>query len=243
MAKSQRRALRPVDLARPHGLSAQAIRNYEQDGVIPPARRTASGYRAYEERHLLAVTAFLALAKAYGHGPAGVIMRAVLAGDLETAYATIDAGHAELARDRETLTAVEATAEVLTVPTRRGAALPVGALAHRLGVTPATLRKWEEAGILVPVRDRGQRAYSPDDVRDADLAHLLRRGGYGLPHIATVLRQVRDAGGAASLAASLSDWRARLTDRGRAMLTAAARLAELLSVESRAAVVIRDQRG
>ena len=32
--------LRPVDLAREHGLSAQAIRNYERDGFLPPAART-----------------------------------------------------------------------------------------------------------------------------------------------------------------------------------------------------------
>ncbi|MFI1992127.1 MerR family DNA-binding transcriptional regulator [Actinoplanes sp. NPDC020271] len=224
---------RPVDLARRHGLSAQAIRNYESDGVIPPAQRTASGYRAYGERHMVAVTAFLTLASAYGHGSASAIMRAVLAGDLDSAFATIDAGHAALIRDRETLAAVEATAGLLgrAVPAPGGErGLPVGAIAHRLGVTPATLRKWEEAGILVPARDRvsGQRLYSADDIRDADLAHLLRRGGYGLAHIATVLRQVRTAGSAETLAASLTAWRARLTDRGQAMLTAAARLSDFL---------------
>ncbi|WIM95055.1 TioE family transcriptional regulator [Actinoplanes oblitus] len=238
MPKSQRTAFRPVDLARRHGLSAQAIRNYERDGVIPPAQRTPSGYRAYGEAHMVAVGAFLALAFAYGHGPAGVIMRAVLGGDPDTAFATIDAGHARLMRDRETLSAVEGAIGALSaVPAHRRdrvseRPVPVGVLAHRLGVTPATLRKWEQAGILVPARDRAsqQRLYSPDDVRDADLAHLLRRGGYGLPHIATVLDQVRTAGSPEALAASLTEWRARLTARGQAMLTAAARLSDFLAL-------------
>ncbi|MFD7597193.1 MerR family DNA-binding transcriptional regulator [Kitasatospora sp. NPDC059812] len=35
--------MRPSDLARGHGLSAQAVRNYERDGFLPPAERTASG--------------------------------------------------------------------------------------------------------------------------------------------------------------------------------------------------------
>ncbi|GIF09979.1 MerR family transcriptional regulator [Actinoplanes teichomyceticus] len=224
-----------MDLARRHCRSAQAIRNYERDGVIPPAWRTATGYRAYGERHMVAVGAFLALADAYGHAPAGVIMRAVLGGDPDTAFATIDAGHTRLSRDRETLTAVEAAAGFLRAPARGAPAqrpLPVGALAHRLGVTPATLRKWERAGILVPARDRAthQRVYTADDIRDADLAHLLRRGGYGLPYIATVLHQVRGAGGPEPLAASLTEWRSRLRARGHAMLTAAARLAEFLAL-------------
>ena len=34
---------RPVDLARGHGISAQAVRNYERDGVLPPAQRSPTG--------------------------------------------------------------------------------------------------------------------------------------------------------------------------------------------------------
>jgi hypothetical protein len=37
--------LRPVDLARRHGLSTQAIRNYEAAGILPDAERTPHGYR------------------------------------------------------------------------------------------------------------------------------------------------------------------------------------------------------
>jgi DNA-binding transcriptional MerR regulator len=112
--------------------------------------------------------------------------------------------------------------------------VPIGAVAHRLGVTPATLRKWERAGILVPHRDRGtrHRVYRAADLRDADLAHLLRRGGYPLAHIATVLDHTRRAGGAEALAASLADWRQRLTTRARAMLSGAASLDKYLRHEA-----------
>ncbi|MGI5240917.1 MerR family transcriptional regulator [Dactylosporangium sp. CA-139066] len=224
---------RPADLAREHGISPQTVRNYERDGVLPPAERTPSGYRRYTPVHAGALRAFLALVPAYGHAPATAVMRAVAAGDLDTALRTIDAGHAQLLRDRETLDAVAAAAGALTAPARStppGRPLPIGALAHRLGVKPATLRKWERAGILAPARDRvtRQRVYDADDVRDADLTHLLRRGGYLLAHIATVVRQVRTAGGPEPLAASLEAWRERHVTRGRAMLAAAARLDEHL---------------
>ncbi|RKN39632.1 MerR family transcriptional regulator [Micromonospora endolithica] len=231
-----RRSYRPVDLAREHGLSTQAVRNYERAGILPAARRTASGYRVYTTSHVLALRAHVALVPAYGHGVAAEIMRAANRGDLDAALRAVDHGHAQLLRDRETLDAVAATVDALTAaptadrPDPPARPLPVGALAHRLGVTPATLRKWERAGILVPPRDpiSRQRLYRPDDVRDADLAHLLRRGGYLLDHIATVLHQVRAAAGSAPLAASLNAWRQRLTARGRAMLVADGRLAEHL---------------
>jgi DNA-binding transcriptional MerR regulator len=120
------------------------------------------------------------------------------------------------------------------VRARADEVVPIGAVAHRLGVTPATLRKWERAGILVPHRDRGtrHRVYRAADLRDADLAHLLRRGGYPLAHIATVLDHTRRAGGAEALAASLADWRQRLTTRARAMLSGAASLDKYLRHEA-----------
>lgn len=227
MSKSQR----PVDLAREHGLSAQAVRNYEAEGVLPASERTASGYRVYTPAHAAALRAFLALIPAYGHGPARTIMRAVVRGDVEAALRAVDDGHALLLRDRETLDQVEIAAAVLggVTPGKR-LTLQIGELAYRLDVTPATLRTWERAGILTPRRDRaGQRVFAEDDIRDAQLAHLLRRGGYRLEHIATVVAQVRTAGGAGLLDDSLTRWRERLTARGRAMLTAAARLDEYLS--------------
>ncbi|PWR09963.1 MerR family transcriptional regulator, partial [Micromonospora acroterricola] len=90
---------------------------------------------------------------------------------------------------------------------------------------------WEQAGVLSPTRDRPsrQRLYGPDDVRDAELAHLLRRGGYPLAHIATVMGQVRAADGPGPLAASLHTWRQRLAGRGHAMLVAAGHLAGYLA--------------
>ncbi|RZU50835.1 DNA-binding transcriptional MerR regulator [Krasilnikovia cinnamomea] len=243
--------MRPVDLAREAGISAQAVRDYERDGLLPPAERSASGYRRYTEVHARALRTYRALVPAYGYAAAREILRAVHRADLDAALRVIDAGHAGLQRDRETLDTVAAAVERLTGADRPdgergsgpqggdpglGAArtapgpFTVGEVAGRLGVTAATVRKWERAGIVQPGRDpgTGYRRFTAADIRDADLAHLLRRGGYPLAHIATVVRHVREAGDLAALAAALADWRARVTARGRAMLAAAAQLAGYL---------------
>ncbi|MER5355449.1 TioE family transcriptional regulator [Kitasatospora sp. NPDC002551] len=223
--------LRPADLAREHGLSAQAVRNYERDGFLPSADRTPTGYRVYTERHARALRTFLALVRAYGHGTAGAIMNAVHDGRTDDALTAVHRGHGGLLRDRETLDAVRGAVEHLTaaaVPGDPVGPLPrtIGDLAHRLGLTPATLRTWEAAGILRPARDpaTGYRVFHAADVRDAELAHLLRRGGYRLADIAAVVGQIRTAGGTSALAATLAGWRQRLDDQGLAMLKAAAQL-------------------
>ncbi|MFD7579382.1 TioE family transcriptional regulator [Kitasatospora sp. NPDC059817] len=251
--------MRPSDLARGHGLSAQAVRNYERDGFLPPAERTASGYRIYTEVHAAALDAYRSLVAAYGHATGGRIMTALHRGGLDDALTAIDRGHGQLLRDRDTLDAVRKAVHHLAArdlaarpdaawdiaadlaagpsaePAVDGAVLSIGELAHRLGVTPATVRNWEGAGILTPARDQatGHRVFRADDIRDAELAHLLRRGGYPLDHIATVVRQVRTAGGTASLADALDGWQRRLTAQGLAMLDAAARLGHYLGLTGR----------
>ncbi|YCK38472.1 MerR family transcriptional regulator [Actinomadura sp. ATCC 39365] len=224
--------MRPIDLARAHGLSTQAVRNYEDAEVLPPSARSAHGYRVYTPRHAAALRTFLALVPAHGHATATAIMRAVNGGGVPAALRLIDDGHAQLAQDRSTLEAVESALRDLAPPREPEPGVTfIGPLARRLRIKPATLRKWERAGLTVPRRDprTGYRVYTAADVRDVLLAHQLRRGGYGLEQIRQVLDQVRAAGGMEPLQATLRDWHDRLTARGLAMLAAAAALDAYLS--------------
>ncbi|GAB2618454.1 TioE family transcriptional regulator [Streptomyces capparidis] len=215
-----------------HGLSTQAIRNYEEAGILPAADRTPHGYRTYTPLHARALRAFLALVPGHGHRTATAIMRAVNEGAAGEAFRLIDESHAQLLDDRRTLQAVESALGHLA-PTASGpdavsgpGGTFIGPLAGRLGIRPATLRAWERAGVVRPRRDprTGYRVYDEADVRDARLAHQLRRGGYPLDRIAPLIAQVRAAGGLEPLEAALGDWRDRLSARGRAMLTGAAEL-------------------
>jgi DNA-binding transcriptional MerR regulator len=247
-----RERLRPIDLARGHGLSTQAVRNYEEAGILPAADRTPHGYRAYTSLHACALRAFLALVPGHGHRTAASIMRAVNDGAAEEAFRLIDESHAQLLDDRRTLQAVENALRDLESTTASESAAPepvagtvpepatgsgaaamsgpgdtfIGPLARRLGIRPATLRTWERAGLVRPRRDprTGYRVYDEADVRDARLAHQLRRGGYLLEQIAPLIAHVRAAGGLEPLESALCDWRERLSARSRAMLSGASEL-------------------
>jgi len=243
--------LRPIDLARGHGLSTQAVRNYEEAGILPPADRTPHGYRTYTPLHARALRAFLALVPGHGHGTAASIMRAVNGGATGEAFRLIDESHAQLLEDRRTLLAVESALRELgsggaTGPgpgagrARTGARSGpgdtfIGPLAGKLGIRPATLRTWERAGLVRPRRDprTGYRRYDEAAVRDARLTHQLRRGGYPLEQIAPLITQVRSAGGLEPLESALRDWHGRLSVRARAMLTGAADLDAYLRARER----------
>jgi DNA-binding transcriptional MerR regulator len=172
-------------------------------------------------------------------------MRAVNEGAVDEALHLVDESHAQLLGDRQTLRAVERALSDLDLKeapdpgteSRSGSdpttgSVPgsggtfIGPLARKLGIRPATLRKWEGAGLVHPRRDprTGYRVYDEADVRDARLSHQLRRGGYLLEQIAPLIAQVRAAGGPEPLEATLRNWHDRLSARGRAMLTGAAEL-------------------
>ncbi|POG48970.1 MerR family transcriptional regulator [Streptomyces sp. ZL-24] len=258
--------LRPVDLARPHGLSTQAVRNYEEAGILPAAARTESGYRTYSPLHAQALDTFLALLPGHGHPTATGIMRAVNRGAADEAFRLIDESHAQLLEDRRTLSAVENAlrdlgsgvpepgdsapgtphpgepeprppAPAAPAPPEGPTPAPtfIGPLAGRLSVRPATLRKWEAAGLVRPRRDplTGYRVYGEAEVRDARLVHQLRRGGYLLEQIAPLVDRVRAAGGLEPLEAALGDWRSQLAGRGRALLAGSAKLDAYLGERER----------
>ena len=107
--KSQRGVrLRPADLARAHGLSTQAVRNYEAAGILPAADRGANGYRTYTPLHAQALHAFLALVPGHGHRTATAVMQAVGRDAVDDALRLVEGTSAQLLEDRRTLEAVEA---------------------------------------------------------------------------------------------------------------------------------------
>ncbi|WP_447035105.1 TioE family transcriptional regulator [Streptomyces sp. DSM 118878] len=177
---------------------------------LPAADRTEHGYRTYTPLHARALDAFLAMVPGHGHRTAAAVMRAVNRGATDEALRDL----------------APTTADGPDLPYSRPRGTFIGPLAESLGVQPATLRKWEHAGLVHPRRDplTGYRVYDDAAVRDARLTHQLRRGGYLLEQIAPLIAQVRAAGGLEPLEAMLSDWRGRLSTRGRAMLTGAALL-------------------
>jgi DNA-binding transcriptional MerR regulator len=195
---SEKRYLRTVDLARAVGVSVQQVRNYEAAGFLPPAPRSAAGYRLYTRRHLAAIETTRAMIAGYGWQQTRAIMETVHRGDLDAALALVDARHAELHRQRgqveEMLTALRAvTVQPGTrkaLPDPRG--LRVGAAARRVGVRVSALRFWEQEGLLEPRRDKESRyrLYDEQQLQRLQVVALLRQVGYRFDTIRVVLAEL-----------------------------------------------------
>lgn len=242
-----RAGLRPVDLAREVGVSTQQIRNYADAGILPPTDRTPAGYRRFDARHRAALLAYRSLAKGFGWDTARSIMLAIHAGDVPRALALIDEVHAGLNGRRLALRSTDEALRAVAedsgpVPTR--GVTRIGEVARRLGLRTSALRVWEDAGLLTPERERvtGYRRYGPDDVRDAQMIHILRQGRHPLAQIRTLLDELRGTGSTQALRAAIEDRRRALTRTAAAMLEGAAVLHDYLSMDSHGGGLFSDAR-
>lgn len=220
--------MRTVDVARRSGYSVQQVRNLEQDGVLPPAGRTPTGYRTYDDRHVHAALAYRALATGTGPVEAKRILRA--AHGTTNVFALLDAAHARLDTERRELALARAAAEAIAAEpiddVRPSDSMSISELAAALGVRPSTLRHWEAEGLLVPHRAANRRVYAPDQVRDARVVHQLRMAGYRIAPLKALMPELRH--GRDELMTMLAARDASIDARSRALLAGAAALHALM---------------
>ncbi|NKY32858.1 MerR family transcriptional regulator [Nocardia speluncae] len=232
-------SLRTAEVARRTGYSVQQVRNLERDGALPPATRTATGYRVYGDVHVRSACAYRALAAGTDPASAKTILRAVHNGDRRRVFAMLDTAHARLDRERRDLdaarTAAQAIADEPNTDIRPTDAMSISELARALGVRPSTLRHWDAAGLVVPRRSgvRETRVFTPDDVRAARLVHQLRLAGYGIESLRQLVPELGGRRHWNDLAAALTARDARIDARSAALLEGAAALSALLELPER----------
>ncbi|MBK3596122.1 MerR family transcriptional regulator, partial [Streptomyces sp. MBT51] len=232
MGGPRRVPLRTIDVARESGYSVQQVRDLERLGVIPPAARSANGYRSYTPVHVRALGAYRGLAEAVGPVAARKLLLRLRTETLTEAASAISAVHVRLAREREeTLRAQEALA-VIEAETHRpygtgqeADTMTITELAGALGVRSSALRFWEQEGLVAPERVTSLRArrYGPSAVGAARVVVALRGAGYGIPEVREIMRSSRRHDGSGEARRILRQRLDRIAARSSATVRAAIR--------------------
>lgn len=154
--ESRNSGMRTVDIARRVGCSVQQVRNLERDGVLPPAERSASGYRRYTQVHVRCGSAYRLLAIGVGPVEAKKLLRAAQAEPTSQLLELLDEAHARLHAERRDLELTRQAVEMISTepsaPPRPSDAMTISEVAGALGVPPSTLRHWEAEALLTPQR-------------------------------------------------------------------------------------------
>lgn len=229
---------RTVDVARLTGYSVQQVRKLEREGVLPPALRSAAGYRKYQILHVHAVHAYRPLAVALGPVRAKQFLRDIWAQDEAATLAALDEAHKGLSLEREALAhAQDAALHIADEPVGVSSdddAFTIGELATALGIRASTLRFWDSQGLARPDRGAGRtRRYSPAQVREARIIHQLRTVGQPIPSIRQLLPALRAGHDSGHLDSVLAARRQNVTHRSRHLLIASTPLLALLGSDAR----------
>jgi DNA-binding transcriptional MerR regulator len=227
-------ALRTVDVARLTGYSVQQIRKLEREGVIPPAHRSATGYRQYQALHVQTIQAYRPLAVALGPVRAKQFLRDLQQHDEKATLAALDEAHKNLSLEREALAwAQEAALHIADEPMGDSSdadTFTIGELATALGIRASTLRFWDSQGLAQPDRGAGRsRRYSPAQVRETRIIQQLRTAGQPIPSIRQLLPALRAGHDTEQLTAALAARRENITHRSRHLLIASPPLLALLA--------------
>lgn len=175
--------------------------------MIPPAVRTESGYRIYNESHLAALLTTRAVVAGFGWQAGMRAIQHLNAGAPERAFAVADRAHLELHEARRHVLATIATLGTVVatdIAPRSRRPVRIGEAASRVGVEVSAVRHWEREGLLAPRRDpaNGYRFYSDVQVRQLHLIAQLRAGGYPLSLIRSVVEELTSGDVAAAVAAA-----------------------------------------
>ncbi len=226
---SVEKPLRTAQLARAANLSVQQVRNDEAAGLLPPVKRSTSGYRLYTARHLAALLTARKLIDGFGSERARAIMQSLHAGRIADALAMIDERHVQLAQTRAQLETTRGALDLLAhqspAGSPHGGRLTVSEAARAVGVRPSAVRFWEQRGLLRPMRDQGNRyrLYDERQMRLLRVIALLRGADHDFDAIRLTLQEL-EAGHPQRTLAAIARREQALTQRSWRCLEGAAAL-------------------
>lgn len=163
--------MKTLQLAEVAGISAQAVRDYEANNLLPPVPRASNNYRNYTARHLAALLTIRALrAAGYLRSDITKIMDSVHSQAIHRALEVIDRHHAGLdARRRQIVAQQFADTDHARRTSMSAQPMTIGEAAMAVGVRASTLRFWESFDLLAVDRNQSSRFR---EYREADLDRL-----------------------------------------------------------------------
>ena len=164
-------SLRPKKLAEKFEISTNTLRNYESKGLIPPAKRSANGYRMYTERHEAYLACIQAMAPAFGMEVTSEVLHCLQRNELDDALWIVREREVMLYRDKADLDHLVRELKSYadgSQPYDLNQRFNIHEVSRRTGVPKSAIRYWEKSGLFTTERD------PHNDYRLYNEAHLLK---------------------------------------------------------------------
>ncbi|WP_054956810.1 MerR family DNA-binding transcriptional regulator [Paenibacillus dakarensis] len=165
--------MRPKKMAATFMISPSTLRNYEANGLIPPAGRSANGYRFYTDLHAAYLACIQAMAPAFGMEVTTEVLHYLQRDKMHNALWVIREKEVILYEDKVKLEKLIGDIRLLvkenTFPNAKER-LTIKEVSEAMKIPKSTIRYWEHAGYVVADRD------PENSYRFYNEGHLLKVG-------------------------------------------------------------------
>ncbi|MFS0855874.1 MerR family transcriptional regulator [Paenibacillus taichungensis] len=163
--------MRPKKLANQFRISANTLRNYEAKGLIPPAERSANGYRMYTEQHEAYLACIQAMAPAFGMEVTTEVLHGLQRNELDDALWIVREREVMLHREKGSLDQLVRELNSYADGSQTyefNQCFRINEVSRRTGVPKSAIRYWEASGLFTTARD------SDNQYRLYNEAHLFK---------------------------------------------------------------------
>lgn len=173
---------RPIDIARKLNVSTSTIRIYEDMGIIPPVKRTDSGYRIFTQVHLDYFICIRKMIKGYSLAFTGQLLNEYMKGNKDKSLWMITRSQADLYAEKIRLERVginlieSLNDKSSSVKKDKNKLMTINEISKITDVNITTIRYWENIGLIESVRDEenNYRLFNEDQIKVILIVHALK---------------------------------------------------------------------
>lgn len=173
---------RPIDIAKKLNISTSTLRIYEDMEIIPPVKRTESGYRVFTNVHLDYFICIRKMVKGYSLAFTGNLLKEYMKGNKDKALWMITKSQADLYSEKIRLKKVglnlieNLNNKNNNVKKNKNKLMTIKEISKITDVSITTIRYWENIGLIQSIRgeDNNYRLFNEDQVETILIIHALK---------------------------------------------------------------------
>lgn len=172
---------RPIDIARKLNISTSTLRTYEDMRIIPPVKRTDSGYRIFTQIHLDYFICIRKMIKGYSLAFTGDLMKEHMKGNFDKALWMITKSQADLYTEKIRLERVglnlikNLNYKNDNIIKGKNNLMTIKEISNITNVSITTIRYWETIGLVSSVRgDNNYRLFNEEQIKVILIIHALK---------------------------------------------------------------------
>ena len=173
---------RPIDIARKLNISTSTLRIYEDMGIIPPVKRSDSGYRMFEQIHLDYFICIRKMIKGYSLSFTGELLKEHMKVNSNKALWMITKSQTDLYNEKMRLERValhlidNLSDRSDNIEKHTNKLMTINEISKITDVNTTTIRYWGNIGLISSVRGEGNnyRLFDENQIKKILIIHALK---------------------------------------------------------------------